>query len=173
MIKENINLKILWGLIVCFCTTLSSAAFSQIEENTHILAMIQINRICRGETQASGEFVRVVIYRSTAGNYNTYMMNRAGAVFGPDGGEERNTLNGVDMLSELDLSGRRIFYREQGTQSAGNRQATATMEVEITADGNSCSVNSCSMEISEAGAEPACQFRCWPEECEVRPGPAS
>jgi len=173
VIKDGASLKTLLLLIVCFCSAISSAASAEIERNTHIFAMIQINTICRGETQATGEFVRVVIHRSTKGNYNTYMMNKAGAAFGPNGGEQRNTLDGVAMLSELNLLGRRIFYREQGTQSSGNRKATVTMEVEITADENSCSVNSCSMDISEVGAEPACRFRCWPEECEVRPGPAS
>jgi hypothetical protein len=156
-------------LLVAF----ASASFAEISKNTHVYAMIEIDRFCRGDKKPTGQFTRVVVYHSSKGNYFTYMMSTAGQTFGPEGGSKRSTLDGAEMLSVLKFSGPNISYVEQGTQSSGNRTATATMAVEITADGSSCSVSSCSMEVVEAGRGSACQFRCYPEACEIRKGPAS
>jgi hypothetical protein len=148
-------------------------ASAEIAQDTHVYAMIEIDRICRGEKKASGQFVRVAIYRSNKGKYYTYMMSTAGQTFGPEGGSKQSTLDGADMVSELRFSKNKIAYVESGTKSAGNRTVVATMGVEMTADESSCSVQSCSMDVVEAGKGSACAFKCWPIDCEIRKGPAS
>jgi hypothetical protein len=176
--RQSVNKlrKVGWILIVAaiaLCSIVPATAFSEITKNTHVYAMIEIDRICRGESKATGQLTRVAIYRSNKGKYYTYMMSTAGQIFGPEGGSKKSQLDGAEMVSELYFSGNNISYVERGTKSAGSRTAIVRMDVELVADKSSCSVQSCSMEASEAGSGSVCQFRCWPIDCEIRQGPAS
>lgn len=146
---------------------------AEIRPNTHVFAMVELDHICRGERQPTGQYVRVVIYRSNADRYYTYMMSSVGQIFESGGGRQHSTLDGNDMVSELQLAGRRITYRETGSLSQSGRAAISTLEVQINSDGTSCTVNACSMSLSINGDSSLCQYRCWPDACEIRRGPAS
>lgn len=161
-------------LACLYCALISAAPLrAEIPRNSHIFAMVQINHSCNAQRQPTGEFVRVAIYRSNADRYYTYMMSSAGQIFERGGGRQRSTLDGLNFVSELQFSGRRIAYRETGSASRNGISASTTLEVDLTTDGRSCSVNSCSMSTTRNGNSNFCRYRCFPEPCEIRPGPAS
>lgn len=162
-------------LLVCVFSTLLPIApsYGEVPRNTHIFAMVQLNHNCRADRRYIGEFVRIAIYRSNADRYYTYMMSTAGQVFESGGGRRSSTLDGIDMISELQFSGRRVNYRETGTIMRNGVSAVSTLEVQLTTDGRTCSVNSCSMSTSRNGDSNFCRYRCFAEPCEIRPGPAS